>query len=204
MSIFLFLFLKNLYVLVSGDFDELKQDISSFRYEMLNHIATTQNDKKFNQEQMEQLGSKVDQLVRQNDILLNMLQRTMANQFTIDEISNDANQEDQGGDGGNDAGGAEKVADADVVINSDSTDNSTLDMSSGDITGSHSGRDSLQDLSEISTSQHLSEETNSDKQDSFKMTSSASCVDTVDFQIEIEPDIVHTSPPAYQQYVKRL
>lgn len=169
---------------------------------MLNHIATTQNDKKSNQEQMEQLGSKVDQLVRQNDILLNMLQRTMANQFTTDHISNKDNQEDQGGDGENGAEGAEKVAD--VAINSESTDNSTLDMSSGEITGSHSGRDSLQDLSEISTSQHLSGETNSDKQDSFKMTSSASCVGTVDVQIEIEPDIVHTSPPAYQQYVKRL
>lgn len=182
----------------------MKQDISSFRYEMLNHIATTQNDKKSNQEQMEQLGSKVDQLVRQNDILLNMLQRTMANQFTTDQILNKDNQEDQGGDGGNDAGGAEKVADADVAINSESTNNSTLDMSSGEITGSHSGRDSLQDLSDISTSQHLSGETNSDKQDSFKMTSSASCVGTVDVQIEMEPDIVHTSPPAYQQYVKRL
>ena len=168
---------------------------------MLNHIATTQTDKKTNQEQMDKLGSKVDQLVRQNDILLNMLQRTMANQLAIDQVSSNVTQNDKDGDGGNGTGGAaENTAEPEVAVSSESSDNSMLDMSSGDINGSNS----LQDLSEIGISQHLAVETNNDKQDSFKTTSNVSCVGTVDVQIEIEPDIVHTSPPAYQQYVKRL
>ncbi|XP_029640463.1 short transient receptor potential channel 3 [Octopus sinensis] len=121
-----------------GDFDELKQDISSFRYEMLNHISTHQNDKKVNQEQISQLRSRVDELVRQNDIILSLLQRES---------------------------GKKRMTDLDACF--DSSDNSTLDIYGGNINESTSAHESVQDLSDMSTSQHLSDESRSEKQDSF-------------------------------------
>ncbi|XP_052830145.1 short transient receptor potential channel 7 [Octopus bimaculoides] len=121
-----------------GDFDELKQDISSFRYEMLNHISTHQNDKKVNQEQISQLRSRVDELVRQNDIILSLLQRES---------------------------GKKRMTDLDACF--DSSDNSTLDIYGGNMNESTSAHESVQDLSDMSTSQHLSDESRSEKQDSF-------------------------------------
>ncbi|KAL5021904.1 hypothetical protein ScPMuIL_001059, partial [Solemya velum] len=56
-----------------GDFDELKQDISSFRYEMLNHLSMRQKEMKDNTDKLEYLHDKVDSLIHQQHSLLQQL-----------------------------------------------------------------------------------------------------------------------------------
>lgn len=56
--------------LCAADIDELKQDISSFRYEMLNQLNVHQNMSQQASERLEHLSTRMEQLVRQQDILL--------------------------------------------------------------------------------------------------------------------------------------
>lgn len=53
-----------------GDFDELKQDISSFRYEMLNHLSRSQRETKDNTRRLDVLQDNLANLiVLQNAVL---------------------------------------------------------------------------------------------------------------------------------------
>ncbi|XP_076449134.1 short transient receptor potential channel 7-like [Babylonia areolata] len=52
------------------DIDELKQDISSFRYEMLNQLALHQDRSQLTSERLDLLAQRLDQVLRQQDTLL--------------------------------------------------------------------------------------------------------------------------------------
>ncbi|XP_060593338.1 short transient receptor potential channel 7-like isoform X2 [Ruditapes philippinarum] len=56
----------------NDDFDEIKQDISSFRYEMLNHIAVRQLETTDNKERLEKLYAKMDTIVNQQKLVLKL------------------------------------------------------------------------------------------------------------------------------------
>lgn len=62
--------------LFSGDFDEIKQDISSFRYEMLNHLTMRQREAKETFDRVDLLNHKVETLLQQQRLLLNALDCT--------------------------------------------------------------------------------------------------------------------------------
>lgn len=47
------------------DFDEIKQDISSFRYEMLNHISVRQMETAENKDRLDRLYNKIDSVLLQ-------------------------------------------------------------------------------------------------------------------------------------------
>ncbi|XP_052816254.1 short transient receptor potential channel 7-like isoform X3 [Mya arenaria] len=57
----------------NDDFDEIKQDISSFRYEMLNHISVRQNETAENKDRLDKLTSKMDLILTQQLQLLRLM-----------------------------------------------------------------------------------------------------------------------------------
>jgi len=59
-----------------SDFDEIKQDISSFRYEMLNHISVRQIETMENKERLDRLSTKMDQILHHQTELMHALNVT--------------------------------------------------------------------------------------------------------------------------------
>ncbi|KAL4235161.1 anthranilate synthase component II [Mactra antiquata] len=57
----------------NDDFDEIKQDISSFRYEMLNHISVRQLETVDNKERLDKLYSKLDSIMNQQKMLMSAI-----------------------------------------------------------------------------------------------------------------------------------
>ncbi|KAH3777181.1 short transient receptor potential channel 7-like [Dreissena polymorpha] len=57
----------------NDDFDEIKQDISSFRYEMLNHISVRQMETTDNRERLDRMYLKMDTIVEQQGHILRLL-----------------------------------------------------------------------------------------------------------------------------------
>ncbi|XP_045191556.2 short transient receptor potential channel 7-like isoform X1 [Mercenaria mercenaria] len=70
----------------NDDFDEIKQDISSFRYEMLNHIAVRQLETTDNKERLEKLYSTMDAMLTQQKLIMKM---TGDRSFTSSEDSSE-------------------------------------------------------------------------------------------------------------------
>ncbi|XP_050397743.2 short transient receptor potential channel 7 isoform X2 [Patella vulgata] len=60
-----------------GDFDEIKQDISSFRYEMLNHISVRQAEEKRQSDRLEKLSDRLEIMAQQQDLILRRLLKTV-------------------------------------------------------------------------------------------------------------------------------
>ncbi|XP_069113151.1 uncharacterized protein [Argopecten irradians] len=58
------------------DFDEIKQDISSFRYEMLNHLSQRQRESKDTYERVDNLEYKIDTLIQQQTMWLKALSKS--------------------------------------------------------------------------------------------------------------------------------
>ncbi|XP_067652080.1 short transient receptor potential channel 7-like isoform X1 [Haliotis asinina] len=58
------------------DFDELKQDISSFRYEMLNHLSVRNRESTDTGNALDKLNDKIDRLAQQQEVLLRRILRT--------------------------------------------------------------------------------------------------------------------------------
>lgn len=56
-----------------GDFDEIKQDISSFRYEMLNHINVREMDTIGTKDKLDRLYGKLDSVIVQQKQLVRSL-----------------------------------------------------------------------------------------------------------------------------------
>ncbi|KAJ8303131.1 hypothetical protein KUTeg_019527 [Tegillarca granosa] len=75
-----------------GDFDEIKQDISSFRYEMLNHLTMRQREAKETVDRVDLLNHKVETLLQQQRLLLNALDSTKlkSNVSQRDRIDSDS------------------------------------------------------------------------------------------------------------------
>ena len=69
-------------ILYFPDFDEIKQDISSFRYEMLNHISVRQMETTDNKERLDRLYNKIDAVLLQQKQLARAVS---ANTFGTDE-----------------------------------------------------------------------------------------------------------------------
>ena len=68
----------------SGDFDEIKQDISSFRYEMLNHINVKRDDNAVDKDKMDRLTGKLDAVL--------ITQKELARGLSISDESNATRQ----------------------------------------------------------------------------------------------------------------
>lgn len=64
----------------AGDFDEIKQDISSFRYEMLNHLNVRRDDNTVAKDKMDRLYGKIDSVIVQ--------QKELARGLSISDDSN--------------------------------------------------------------------------------------------------------------------
>ena len=58
---------------IPGDFDEIKQDISSFRYEMLNHVSVRQMETMETKERLDRLYGKLDSIVMHQKQLVRMV-----------------------------------------------------------------------------------------------------------------------------------
>lgn len=56
-----------------SDFDEIKQDISSFRYEMLNHISVRQMETMENKDRLDRLYGKIDAVLLQQKQLVRIV-----------------------------------------------------------------------------------------------------------------------------------
>jgi hypothetical protein len=61
-----------------SDFDEVKQDISSFRYEILNHLQSRELEGKQCREKMDLMEQKMNHLMKQQTLLLNSLEKTIS------------------------------------------------------------------------------------------------------------------------------
>nr|XP_034338793.1 short transient receptor potential channel 3-like isoform X1 [Crassostrea gigas] len=60
----------------NDDFDEVKQDISSFRYEILNHLQSREDESRECREKITMMEQKLSDLVQQQTVLLNKLCQT--------------------------------------------------------------------------------------------------------------------------------
>ena len=69
-------------ICVLSDFDEIKQDISSFRYEMLNHISVRQMETTDNKDRLDRLYNKIDSVLLHQKQLARAVS---ANAFGTDE-----------------------------------------------------------------------------------------------------------------------
>lgn len=58
------------------DFDEVKQDISSFRYEILNHLQSREDESQDCREKINKMEQKMTHLIHQQTVLLNKLGQT--------------------------------------------------------------------------------------------------------------------------------
>ncbi|XP_048780168.1 short transient receptor potential channel 7-like isoform X1 [Ostrea edulis] len=62
----------------NDDFDEIKQDISSFRYEILNHLQSREQEGRQCREKMDVMEQKMNHLMKQQTLLLNSLKTTIS------------------------------------------------------------------------------------------------------------------------------
>ncbi|XP_052717525.1 short transient receptor potential channel 7-like isoform X3 [Crassostrea angulata] len=60
----------------NDDFDEVKQDISSFRYEILNHLQSREDESQDCREKINKMEQKMTHLIHQQTVLLNKLGQT--------------------------------------------------------------------------------------------------------------------------------
>lgn len=90
------------YIFILVDFDELKQDISSFRYEMLNYVSKNSgNDVLF--DRISQMEVKINRLVEQQMLLLKCLptrQMKLSCESTMFMTNQSENSHENGDDSG--------------------------------------------------------------------------------------------------------
>nr|KAG5713048.1 hypothetical protein BaRGS_021842 [Batillaria attramentaria] len=89
-----------------ADIDELKQDISSFRYEMLNQLGLHQKVSQQATERLDQLSLRLEQAIRQQETMLKCLLRHSNVESPFDGGDGDRDGDGPGGGGRRGGGGA--------------------------------------------------------------------------------------------------